>query len=153
MVLATKNTALADVINHPDCGIAVEHNAEIYTKELQRLLDNMDEVKERGNKSLDFAKSTYRNDLFFSRSKDIYTDVIRQHTLNTSDSEAKNIALVISQLKKYRNNGDEITVTKPDNQDLFLKKTYTKKFVKFLKIIIPCKAIRKKIRVFFNFKG
>jgi len=121
VVLATANTALESVINHPECGIVTEYNADIYTNELQRLLNNMDEIKERGDKCYEFAKNAYRNDLFFSGLISIYNDVIKRFKSSSNDQENKDNEIIISQLKKYYN--DKCTYEKYiSNQNLLYKK-------------------------------
>ena len=101
MVLATKGTALESVINHPNCGIAVEHNADAYLNELQRLLDNKEEIMQRGDKSYDFAKKTYSEEEFYECILNIYNKVLEYYTLCVKESDKVDIDLVISQLKKY----------------------------------------------------
>jgi len=151
MVLATKNTALEKVINHPECGIAVEHNAEIFTNELQRLLNNMDETKERGERCLEFAKNTYLNDVFFLNLVDIYKDTIERFKNRTLDSTTKDTDLILSQLKKYH---IDYTLSSNEfqNQNKYLKKSPGVKnaLLIFLRIIIPSKKLRKKLRNMFS---
>lgn len=94
-VLATKGTALEEVINAPECGITVEHNVEAFAKELQRLIDNPNELKERGLKSLDFAKANYNKDIYVKRIIEVYNEVINNHKTDES------IDLVLNQLIKH----------------------------------------------------
>jgi glycosyltransferase involved in cell wall biosynthesis len=101
MILATHNTALECVINHPECGIAVEHNSEIFLNELQRLLDNVDEIKIRGNKSYEYAKAAYCCDNFYTNLLEIYNNTIEQYNTALTKSYKDNICLVLQQLKKH----------------------------------------------------
>jgi glycosyltransferase involved in cell wall biosynthesis len=101
MVLATKGTALESIINHPDCGIVVEHNMETYLNELQRLIDNTDEIKQRGEKSYNFAKKTYSEEIFYEGILNIYNKVLKHYSSCVTESDKVNIESVISQLKKY----------------------------------------------------
>ena len=101
MVLATKNTALEFTINHPHCGIAIQYDAESYTKELQRLLNNENEIKLRGNQCYEFALANYSYDIFFSGLINIYKDVEKKYINYIFDSEKEIIELVISQLETY----------------------------------------------------
>lgn len=94
-VLATKGTALEDVINAPECGIAVEHNVKAFTQELQRLIDNPEELKIRGQKSLDFAKVNYNKDIYVKRIIEAYNDIIQNHEADDD------VELTIAQLLKY----------------------------------------------------
>jgi glycosyltransferase involved in cell wall biosynthesis len=103
MVLATTGTALESIINHPHCGIAVEHNADIYLNELQRLLNNKTEIIERGDKSYSFAKETYSETRFYDNLVKIYKDVINYYISCQTDSDIINNKLVISQINKYNN--------------------------------------------------
>ncbi|MCL2295437.1 MAG: glycosyltransferase [Spirochaetes bacterium] len=110
MVLTTKNTALEYTTNHPDCGFAVEHNATIFTQELQRLLNNMDEVKKRGKKSHEFVQNTYRQEVFFTNLLCIYKETIEKHHLSLAVNEKENMNLVVSQLCKYNNDYQNISI-------------------------------------------
>lgn len=95
MVLAIKGegTALPDVINSPDCGIAV--NEKDFTYELQRLINSPKEIASRGRKSLEYARKNYSSDVYVKRMIEIYKEVIANHKL---DDDSK---LIIQQLRKY----------------------------------------------------
>jgi glycosyltransferase involved in cell wall biosynthesis len=93
MVLALTGTALPDVINSPECSIAVEEKD--FANELQRLTDNPHEIIERGQKSLVYAKIHYNKDIYVNRMIEIYKEVIANHV---SDDSAK---LILEQLKKH----------------------------------------------------
>ena len=151
MVLATKGTALESVVGSPDYGIAVEHDAAIFTKELQRLLDNFDEVKYRGKISLEYVNKKNKKDDFFINLIRIYNDVITQHKEKMSESNVITQELVISQLNKYHKKyQDYISIIDEPliSHDLSKNKLkyYLKKaFIIFFKIIFPSKSIRRKI--------
>lgn len=95
MVLAIQGegTALADVIDSPNCGIAASEKD--FTKELQRLINNPKEITQRGKKSLELAKKRYSKEIYLKGMIKIYKEVIENHKL---DSDAK---LIIQQLKKH----------------------------------------------------
>jgi hypothetical protein len=97
MVLTTDKTSLGAIVNSPECGISVEHNAYSYAKELQRLMENTNEVQERGAKSLEFARLNYDMEIHIERLISIYQDVIKMH----SDDAAPESELIINQLVKY----------------------------------------------------
>jgi glycosyltransferase involved in cell wall biosynthesis len=102
MVLTSKGTALESVINSPACGIAVEHSTVSYTSELQRLINNVDEVEERGRKSFEFAQKYYNQDTFIKELINVYEEITADYiknSLNTDNSE-----LIINQLLKYNKN-------------------------------------------------
>jgi glycosyltransferase involved in cell wall biosynthesis len=99
MVLSTKGTALETIINAPECGIVTAHNHNDYADELQRLLENDVEIKERGKKSFEFAKNNYNQDVFIEKLINIYKNVITEYKMNRIVD-----TLTISQLMKYQNN-------------------------------------------------
>ena len=98
MVLAINGpgTAVSEVINSPFCGLAV--NEENYGVELQRLLNNTDEIIERGKKSEFFAKDNYSSSVYIKNMINIYNEVINEHKVDVSS------ALILSQLEKNENN-------------------------------------------------
>ncbi|MEI0525702.1 glycosyltransferase [Brachyspira murdochii] len=96
MVLALEGTSLSDVINAPECGIVCKEDE--YTDKLQYLINNLDEVKRRGELSLKFAKENYNKDIYVNRIIDVYNNVINEHIV---DIEYKPM---LEQLNKYYNN-------------------------------------------------
>lgn len=74
MVLALNGTALPSVINSPECGIAVDK--ENFASELRRLCSNLDEVRERGQKSLKFALSAYNKKKYLKQIIRVYKDAM-----------------------------------------------------------------------------
>jgi glycosyltransferase involved in cell wall biosynthesis len=97
MVLTTDKTALNVIVNSPECGIAVEHNADAFSDEMQRLMENADEIQERGKNSLAFAKVNYSIESHIQNLIDIYNDIIRVYEKNVRFEKA----LIIDQLIKY----------------------------------------------------
>lgn len=96
MVLALEGTSLPDVINSPNCGIACKE--EEYSRVLQRLVDNPDEMIERGKKSLEFARKNYNKDVYIDRIIEIYKEVIASHKTDESAD------LILEQLSKHCSN-------------------------------------------------
>lgn len=92
-VLALEGTALPDVINSPECGIACKE--EEYTEKLQYLIDNPNELIERGRKSLEFAKENYNKDVYVERIIEVYKEVMSNHKI---DDRYK---FILNQLDKY----------------------------------------------------
>ena len=92
-VLALEGTALPDVINSPECGIACKE--EEYTEKLQYLIDNPNELIERGRKSLEFAKENYNKDVYIERIIEVYKEVMSNHKI---DDRYK---FILNQLDKY----------------------------------------------------
>jgi len=150
MVLATANTALEYTVNHPDCGIVVEHNAEVYAKELQRLLNNEEEIKNRGKKCLEFAKNTYREDLFFSGLLNVYNNVINSYNLNLPASEKENSNLVLAQLKKYSEDEAKFFAEEVVSQKTTSSKNHKEILFNFFKNVPLSKKIRKKLQKIFS---
>lgn len=95
-VLAINGTSLEDVINSPNCGLAVD--SKDYSFELQRLINNPIEIKNRAANSLIFAQEKYNKDVYLNKMIGIYKEVIANH--NPSE-EAK---MVAEQLFKYAKN-------------------------------------------------
>jgi len=95
MVIAIKGegTALPDTINSPECGLAVD---EInFSHELSRLINNPSETRERGHKSLSYAKEYYSKKVYTKKIIEIYKEVISNHHLDESSK------LILQQLQKY----------------------------------------------------
>ncbi|MDR1236178.1 MAG: glycosyltransferase, partial [Holosporaceae bacterium] len=80
------NTALPNTINAPECGTAV--SVKDFPTEIQRLLNNREEMIGRGEKSLQYAKQNYNKDIYVKRIIDTYKDVMSDHK---SDDAAKHI--------------------------------------------------------------
>lgn len=92
-VLALEGTALPDVINSPECGIACKE--EEYTEKLQYLIDNPNELIEREKKSLEFAKENYNKDVYVDKIINVYKEVMSNHKI---DDRYK---FILNQLDKY----------------------------------------------------
>lgn len=131
-VLALTGTALPDVINSPQCGLAVD--ADKFSTELQRLINTPEEIKERGEKSLTFAKENYDKEVYINKMINIYKEVIANHK---TDAETE---FVFEQLNKYAKNSELRKRFKlADNKlwrlfykltyRIYLKKRYGKKVV------------------------
>ena len=92
-VLALEGTALPDTINSPECGIACKE--EEYTEKLQYLIDNPNELIERGKKSLEFAKENYSKEVYVERIIDVYKEVMENHKIG------ERYKFMLNQLDKY----------------------------------------------------
>lgn len=99
MVLALTGTALPEVIDSPRCGLAV--NKDEYVSELQRLIDNPEEILERGSLSLEYARKEYSKEVFIRRIIDVYRQIMFDF------SEAQNSVLLMDQIYKqsFRSEG------------------------------------------------
>jgi glycosyltransferase involved in cell wall biosynthesis len=95
MVLTTNKTALCVIVNSPECGISVEHDADAFTEKLQYLIENIDEMRERGKRSFEFARANYDLKTHIEKLMAIYMDIIRRHSLLPVNK------LIIDQLIKY----------------------------------------------------
>lgn len=107
MVLAVNSlgSALKDTINAPEVGLSVDENQ--YTKELQRLINNLNEIEERGEKAYEFAKKTYSKERYVNGMIGIYKEVIANHK---SDAKAE---LILQQLKEYLTDGIPVISSSP----------------------------------------
>lgn len=94
-VLSIKGTSLEGVTNSPSCGVCVEK--EDFLKALQNLINNPDEIRQRGEKSLKFAKENYDKDIYVKKIIEAYKETIARHKENQTPGE--NLAL--EQMKKY----------------------------------------------------
>jgi len=123
MVLAIKGdgTALPEVINSPECGLAVDESE--FSSELNRLINNKFEVKHRGNGCADYARVVYSKDKYVKTMMSIYDDVIRSHQ-KSEESE-----FLLSQLIKHADNlfighaTTESNIVIAATKNKFLKKT------------------------------
>jgi glycosyltransferase involved in cell wall biosynthesis len=95
MVLSIRGdgTALPDIIDSPNSGIAVDESE--YTQELVRLLNNKQEVAERGIRSFQYARNMYSEEIYIEKLLGIYHEVISKKQY---DGEAM---LLLQQLQKY----------------------------------------------------
>lgn len=94
VVLSIDGTALKDVINSPECGVATPRTTDAYAKELIRLLNNPAELNWRREASLSFARQSYSMDLYLSRILKVYDETINIHKLANEDR------YVLEQLKE-----------------------------------------------------
>lgn len=92
-VLSIKGTSLESVTNSPECGLSVEPSE--FACSLQDLIDNPDEIKRRGEKSLSFAKEHYNKDTYVHKMIEVYKEVIEEHKKNQTEEEK----ITIEQLK------------------------------------------------------
>jgi len=135
MVLSTLNTALEYTINHPDCGIAVDHEPEIYKNELQRLLDNFIEIKLRGEKCFEFAKNNYNYDKYFTNLINVYNNVIQQYNNRVSENNIEDVVLITQQLKKYNVDYNNNIKKKQKNIKYIIKLILIKIYNKIFRVI------------------
>lgn len=112
LALEGEGTALPDIINSPQCGIAVKE--EEYTEKLQYLIDNPNEIIERGKKSLEFARENYNKDIYVDRIINVYKEVINNHKIDDTHK------LILNQLYKYMNDYKAIEIKDYKNKNLIL---------------------------------
>jgi len=93
--LVLKGTALPEIVNAPDCGIAIKKDKNEFTKVIQNLIENETERKERAIKCLRFAQINYNKDTYVSQVIEIYNSAMKNHSLNTSSKT------ILHQLKTY----------------------------------------------------
>lgn len=77
-VLTTLGTALPDVVNAPQCGIAVHGNE--FASTLQTMLNAPEQLHIRGLSCLEYARENYGEAKYIERIKKVYTDTIANHT-------------------------------------------------------------------------
>lgn len=92
-VLSIKGTALESVTNSPECGLCVEESE--FASALQNLVDSPSEIKQRADKSLQYALANYNKDIYVQKMIEIYYDVIKNH--NQTQEEK----ITLEQMKKY----------------------------------------------------
>lgn len=119
-VLALEGTALPDTINSPECGIACKE--EEYTEKLQYLIDNPNELIERGKKSLEFAKENYNKDVYVDKIINVYKEVMKNHKI---DDRYK---FILNQLDKYIKNKPIDKYYKKSKEDYYYNKGKTSIF-------------------------
>lgn len=95
LAIEGETTALPEIINSPECGIAVRRDD--FANELDRLIQSPDEVYSRGVKCFEYAQEHYSKEKYIERILALYDEVIESHVL---DDEAK---LLLNQLKKHSN--------------------------------------------------
>ncbi len=93
MVLATTGSALPDTVHAPECGIAVDE--QDYAAELQRLIDHPDEIRERGDRCLAYARANHSLERYVAGMREVYADVMKKHAPDV------NAALVTEQVLRY----------------------------------------------------
>lgn len=95
MVLGVKSegSALSEVINSPECGILVDQDK--FGETLNRLINNIDEVKKRGLLSMNHVRKNNSLKTFLDGIENAYDDIIKTHVIN---DEYK---LILNQLEKH----------------------------------------------------
>jgi glycosyltransferase involved in cell wall biosynthesis len=126
LTIEGEGTALPDVINSPECGLAVSESN--YPAELARLIDNRFEVMDRGNKSADYSRMNYSKEKYVKAIIDIYDEVINEHII---DENGKHL---FEQLSKYAKN--DFTINQNMNIEIIQS------------VIAKSGSIKKAIRLF-----
>lgn len=93
VALDVPNSALPEVIDSPECGIAVKPSE--YPATLASLLENPEEIQVRGEKSLNFARREYALDIYLKRIIKVYEEAMKEFV---PSEDAK---LLLSQIVKY----------------------------------------------------
>ncbi len=93
--LVLEGTALPEVINSPECGVASKKDKVEYLNLVQHFVENPKEIEERGQKCLNYSKSNYDYNLYLDRIINVYENSIKRHKLD------KNSKHLLSQLKKH----------------------------------------------------
>lgn len=134
-VLSTTGTALQDVINSPDCGVAVEENQ--FSQELQRLINNPVEIIWRANNSYIYAKKFYDKNSYVNNIIKIYQEIISNHSIEGEE------LLVSDQLFKYEKN-TKIQKRFKFADNVFWRLVYRLSYRVFLKHIYGKKIVKEK---------
>lgn len=92
-VISIKGTSLESVTNAPECGLCPEKKD--FSAELNRIVNNEEELKLRAEKSYKYAKENYDKDVYVDRIIEVYKDVIKNHQVNPEWEE------VLKQIIKY----------------------------------------------------
>lgn len=144
-----EGTALPEVINSPECGLAVDEKN--FTQKLEYFIDNTNELKIRGEKSVKYAKQNYNRENYLNGMMNIYKDIIKNHHVEY------NKKIVLEQLKKYSCNNlileknpeekvqSKIMLMEPEkiNVDEYILIKKSNIFVKIYRKIMPVKIRRK----------
>jgi glycosyltransferase involved in cell wall biosynthesis len=77
-VLALAGTSLPEIINAPECGIAV--SPEQYSQELRRLLSSPEELEKRSQKSLHYARMHYSLPRYVQGILEVYRQALGSFT-------------------------------------------------------------------------
>lgn len=145
-----EGTSLPEVLNSPECGLAVDEDK--FADKLEYFINNPEELKARGAKSLKYAKNNYNIETYLNGMIEIYKDVMKEHKVEN------NKKIILEQLKKYSTNNlilansitnEEIEKRLTINEKIDIDQyTLVKKsniFVKLYRKIVPVK-IRKKFK-------
>ena len=132
MVLAIKGTSLPEVVNAPECGLAVEKRE--YASELQRLCDNGEEIARRGELSLEFAKIHYNHDIYVDGIVSVYRSAIEDFAPNPK------AVLVLEQLLRYAREATNSTNAAPTSS---IPSSSIKKALEFYKMYGAIKTVAK----------
>ena len=103
MPIVLEGTALSDVINASECGVAIKRNKNAYARAVQYYIDHNDKRNEREKKCLEFARKKYNKDVYVNKIIALYRDVVKKHQMTKNDK------FLLNQLKKYM-------VIEPKNQ-------------------------------------
>ena len=93
LALDVETSAVPEVIDSPRCGLAVPRDR--YAAELRRLLASPEELRERGEKSLAYARENYAAEKYVDRVLEIYRQAMEE--FRPSDQAP----LILQQLRKH----------------------------------------------------
>lgn len=76
VVVCFKNTVLEEIVNAPECGIAVKYRCNEELREaVERLVNEKKERMMRGQKSLKFVQENYKFETYVNKSIDLYKSI------------------------------------------------------------------------------
>lgn len=93
VALDVVSSALPETINSPSCGLAVQESD--FANAILKLLSSPEEITLREQRSYNFAKAEYDNEVYVSRLLDLYSKKIKDFKISSASYR------VLEQLKKY----------------------------------------------------
>jgi glycosyltransferase involved in cell wall biosynthesis len=77
-VVVFKGTALPEIVNAPECGIAVDISSDALYEKIIFLMGNETYRKNIGSRALEFAQKNYNYDLHYNRIKNLYNEILKR---------------------------------------------------------------------------
>lgn len=77
-VIVFKGTALPEIVNAPECGIAVDISSKELYEKIIFLMENESYRNNIGSKALEFAQKNYNYNVHYSRIKNLYNEISKR---------------------------------------------------------------------------
>jgi len=149
--IVLEGTSLPEVINAPECGVAVKRDKKEYLKTVQYYIENENERTKKSNRCLGFARKNYSKNVFVKKIIDVYGNAKANYRVSR-ESE-----LLLSQLRKNVNlksnsNSTQVIKIKKTRGILLIIKGYLILFFWRHKNILPniLRSVLRKILMKIN---